>query len=168
MHTYLTSTGSRQRSEIGSRKHVGRIKSGYQQPSKPTATISFSKLRKRLKGPKEVQEGSGPASASELMAYGRGNINFYRRGAAVGASLPLSSYRNRILVFLSATAVYTAFLYRSGVFRHNLLLGLDEDERGVERASFSGQYIIPMTLQNQISPHILFLQIRCLLQLTKF
>ena len=102
------------------------------------------------------------------MAYGRGNINFYRRGAAVGASLPLSSYRNRILVFLSATAVYTAFLYRSGVFRHNLLLGLDEDERGVERASFSGQYIIPMTLQNQISPHILFLQIRCLLQLTKF
>ena len=90
------------------------------------------------------------------------------RGAAVGASLPLSSYRNRILVFLSATAVYTAFLYRSGVFHHNLLLGLDEDERGVERASFSGQYIIPMTLQNQIFPHILFLQIRCLLQLTKF
>lgn len=66
------------------------------------------------------------SSDDQQMAYGRRTINFYQRGAVGGDSVPLSSYKNKILVFLAATAVYTAFLWKSGgslpfhyIWRHN-------------------------------------------------
>ena len=62
-----------------------------------------------------TNSSAGTSSKEQPMAYGRRNINFYQRGAVGGDSLPLSSYRNKVLVFLVATAVYTAFLWKSGV-----------------------------------------------------
>lgn len=58
--------------------------------------------------------GIAESSDDPQMAYGRRTINFYQRGAVGGDSVPLSSYKNKILVFLAATAVYTAFLWKSG------------------------------------------------------
>jgi hypothetical protein len=50
------------------------------------------------------------------MAYGRRNFMAYQR---TGPSTPpstksLADYRNKTITFLVATALYTAFLYRSG------------------------------------------------------
>ena len=68
---------------------------------------------------KSPEKDHGTATSTESsddpqMAYGRRTINFYQRGAVGGDSVPLSSYKNKILVFLAATAVYTAFLWKSG------------------------------------------------------
>ena len=46
------------------------------------------------------------------MAYDRRNLNLYHRGGG-GNPLP-SSYRNKALLIVGATALYTAFLYHSG------------------------------------------------------
>lgn len=46
------------------------------------------------------------------MAYDRRNLNLYHRGGG-GSPLP-SSYRNKALLIIAATALYTAFLYHSG------------------------------------------------------
>ena len=102
----------------------------------PVATIPSSpRLRKRAKAMQggkdageEVELTERVNAADEVatdstsgreapMAYGRRTINFYQRGAVGGDSLPLSSYRNKVLVFLAATAVYTAFLWKSGVLQ---------------------------------------------------
>lgn len=48
------------------------------------------------------------------MAYDRRNLNLYHRGGGGGAPLP-SSYRNKALLIIGATALYTAFLYHSGM-----------------------------------------------------
>ena len=93
-----------------------------------TATIPpITRLRKRAnKGDEGGREAESPekdpgtatstveSSDDQQMAYGRRTINFYQRGAVGGDSVPLSSYKNKILVFLAATAVYTAFLWKSG------------------------------------------------------
>lgn len=94
------------------------------------ATIPpLTRLRKRAnKGEEGGKEAESPekdhgtatstgiveSSDDPQMAYGRRTINFYQRGAVGGDSVPLSSYKNKILVFLAATAVYTAFLWKSG------------------------------------------------------
>ena len=93
------------------------------------ATIPpLTRLRKRAnkggEGGKEAESpekdhgttstGIAESSDDPQMAYGRRTINFYQRGAVGGDSVPLSSYKNKILVFLAATAVYTAFLWKSG------------------------------------------------------
>ena len=49
---------------------------------------------------------------TENMAYGRRDINHYQRGVNPNA-LP-SSYRNKAILIIGATALYTAFLYHSG------------------------------------------------------
>lgn len=49
---------------------------------------------------------------TENMAYGRRDINHYHRGVNSN-SLP-SSYRNKAILIIGATALYTAFLYHSG------------------------------------------------------
>ena len=49
-----------------------------------------------------------------IMAYDRRNLNLYHRGGGGGAPLP-SSYRNKALLIVGATALYTAFLYHSGM-----------------------------------------------------
>ncbi|KAL7537636.1 hypothetical protein ACHAXR_012007 [Thalassiosira sp. AJA248-18] len=46
------------------------------------------------------------------MAYDRRSLNLYHRGGG-GTPLP-SSYRNKALLIVAATAAYTAFLYHSG------------------------------------------------------
>ena len=94
-----------------------------------TATIPpLTRLRKRaIKGDEAGKQAESPekdpgtasltessTSNNQQMAYGRRTINFYQRGAVGGDSVPLSSYKNKILVFLAATAVYTAFLWKSG------------------------------------------------------
>ena len=95
-----------------------------------SATIPpLTRLRKRAnkgdEGGKEAESpekdhgtatstGIAESSDDPQMAYGRRTINFYQRGAVGGDSVPLSSYKNKILVFLAATAVYTAFLWKSG------------------------------------------------------
>lgn len=92
-----------------------------------TATIPpLTRLRKRaIKGDEAGKQAESPekdpgtaslteSSNNQQMAYGRRTINFYQRGAVGGDSVPLSSYKNKILVFLAATAVYTAFLWKSG------------------------------------------------------
>mmetsp|Transcript_39371 Transcript_39371/g.72116 ORF Transcript_39371/g.72116 Transcript_39371/m.72116 type:complete len:584 (-) Transcript_39371:160-1911(-) len=43
----------------------------------------------------------------------RSNLNIYHRGGGGGNALP-SSYRNKALLIIAATALYTAFLYHSG------------------------------------------------------
>ena len=47
------------------------------------------------------------------MVYDRRNLNLYHRGGG-GSPLP-SSYRNKALLIVAATALYTAFLYHTGV-----------------------------------------------------
>ena len=96
-----------------------------------TATIRPStRLRKRAnKGDEAGREADSPekdpggtststgiaeSCDDQQMAYGRRTINFYQRGTVGGDSVPISSYKNKILVFLAATAVYTAFLWKSG------------------------------------------------------
>ena len=89
-----------------------------------TATIPpLTRLRKRAtKGDEAGKQAESPekdhslteSSDDQQMAYGRRTINFYQRGAVGGDSVPLSSYKNKILVFLAATAVYTAFLWKAG------------------------------------------------------
>lgn len=95
-----------------------------------SATIPpLTRLRKRAnkgdEGGKEAESpekdhgtatstGIAESSDDPQMAYGRRTINFYQRGSVGGDSVPLSSYKNKILVFLAATAVYTAFLWKSG------------------------------------------------------
>lgn len=96
-----------------------------------TATIPPStRLRKRAnKGDEAGREADSPekdpggtststgiaeSCDDQQMAYGRRTINFYQRGTVGGDSVPISSYKNKILVFLAATAVYTAFLWKSG------------------------------------------------------
>jgi hypothetical protein len=49
-----------------------------------------------------------------IMAYDRRNLNLYHRGGGGGAPLP-SSYRNKAFLIVGATALYTAFLYHSGM-----------------------------------------------------
>lgn len=46
------------------------------------------------------------------MAYDRRNLNLYHRGGSGGGIS--SSYRNKALLIVAATALYTAFLYNSG------------------------------------------------------
>jgi len=50
---------------------------------------------------------------TDIMA--RSNLNIYHRGGGGGNALP-SSYRNKALLIIAATALYTAFLYHSGMF----------------------------------------------------
>jgi len=47
------------------------------------------------------------------MAYDRRNLNLYHRGGGGGGIS--SSYRNKALLIVAATALYTAFLYNSGM-----------------------------------------------------
>ena len=47
------------------------------------------------------------------MAYDRRNLNLYHRGGSGGGIS--SSYRNKALLIVAATALYTAFLYNSGM-----------------------------------------------------
>jgi len=49
-----------------------------------------------------------------MSSYDRRNLNLYHRGGGGGAPLP-SSYRNKALLIVAATAIYTAFLYNSGM-----------------------------------------------------
>ena len=49
------------------------------------------------------------------MAYDRRNLNLYHRGGGGGNPLS-SSYRNKAILIVGATALYTAFLYNSGMF----------------------------------------------------
>jgi hypothetical protein len=49
-----------------------------------------------------------------MSSYERRNLNLYHRGGGGGAPLP-SSYRNKALLIVAATAIYTAFLYNSGM-----------------------------------------------------
>jgi hypothetical protein len=49
------------------------------------------------------------------MAFGRRNFASYRRGdPTIKGDRALAEYRNKTIVFLVATAAYTAFLYSSG------------------------------------------------------
>jgi thiaminase len=49
------------------------------------------------------------------MAFGRRNFASYRRGdPSIKGDRALAEYRNKTIVFLVATAAYTAFLYSSG------------------------------------------------------
>jgi hypothetical protein len=49
------------------------------------------------------------------MAYGRRNFAAYQRGdPQAKGDKSLASYRNKTIVFIVATAAYTAFLYSSG------------------------------------------------------
>ena len=48
------------------------------------------------------------------MAYDRRNLNLYHRGGGGGGGIS-SSYRNKALLIVAATALYTAFLYNSGM-----------------------------------------------------
>lgn len=75
------------------------------------------------------------------MAYGRRNF-IYHRGAATGSvsapNLKLASYRNKITAILCVTALYTAFLYRSGGAQHFLANSEVVPDKKVAKAASEG------------------------------
>ena len=70
------------------------------------------------KEPKPDARRESSANQQEQDMGRRGPVIAYSRGGTVATSRgqTLSNYKNKILIALGATILYTAFLYRSGTY----------------------------------------------------
>lgn len=100
------------------------MKEGEGLRQRTTQKISHSKKRNDVGDTASHNDKKGETTTTTtteqqpMVGHRRGPVLAYSRGGNVAASRQtLSNYKNKILIALGATILYTAWLYRSGKSR---------------------------------------------------